>query len=383
MNHRGTESQRTEEAAARWTVRRDRGLSAAESIEYELWLAADPRHRAAMARTGDAWIRLDRLPDDVAQRVLAQAQRRRRGWRLAGAAFGSLAAAAAVALVFFSTGNDVPPEASPRAAARPVSLQAAGPRLVALADGTEVRLNAGSEIVERFSAAERAVELTRGEAHFTVTKDPARPFVVSAGSLRVRAVGTAFNVSRIEARTEVLVTEGRVALLAEVGDRSSGNAGRGTAGGGWQKGGERSAGDSARSPVVGGQVTEGGEQGTAALAELGAGERAVVTIPAAGPEAAPPEIVVARVDAAEMARALAWQENLLRLGGATLAEIAAEFERRTGHRVVLADPALAAVRLGGRFRADDAEGFAKLLTAMLDVEAERAADGAIVLRKKK
>ena len=35
-------------AAARWTVRRDRGLSAAESIEYELWLAADPSHAAAM-----------------------------------------------------------------------------------------------------------------------------------------------------------------------------------------------------------------------------------------------------------------------------------------------------------------------------------------------
>lgn len=49
---------------------------------------------------------------------------------------------------------------------------------------------------------------------------------------------------------------------------------------------------------------------------------------------------------------------------------------------MLAEPELAAVRLGGRFRADDAEGFAKLLAAMLDVEAERAAGGAIVLRKK-
>lgn len=362
MNHRGTETRRTEEAAAQWTVRRDRGLSAAESIEFELWLAADPRHAHAMARAGGAWARLDRISDELAQRVLAEGRRRRRRWWIAAGSVGSLAAAAAVALVFFSAGDGPSAGAAPRVAAPPVALQAAGPRLLVLADGTEVRLNAGSGIVERFSAAERTVELTRGEAHFTVTKDPARPFVVSAGALRVRAIGTAFNVSRVEARTEVLVTEGRVALLAEGGGRSAANGGR-------------------PAGVAAVRVGEGGRPGE--LVELGVGERAVVTLPAPGAVVAAPEIVVARVDAAEMARALAWQENLLRLGGATLAEIAAEFERRTGHRVVLADPALAAVRLGGRFRADDAEGFAKLLAAMLDVEAERAADGAIVLRKKK
>lgn len=118
------------------------------------------------------------------------------------------------------------------------------------------------------------------------------------------------------------------------------------------------------------------------VAELGAGQRAVVTMPPPGAEREAPEVAIARVDAVEISRALAWQENLLRLGGATLAEIAAEFERRTGHRVVLADPALGQVRLGGRFRADDAEGFAKLLTSMLDVDVEREANDTLVLRKK-
>ena len=45
------------ETAARWIVRRDRGLSAGESIEYELWLAADPRHAEAIQRAGGAWSR--------------------------------------------------------------------------------------------------------------------------------------------------------------------------------------------------------------------------------------------------------------------------------------------------------------------------------------
>jgi len=72
----------------------------------------------------------------------------------------------------------------------------------------------------------------------------------------------------------------------------------------------------------------------------------------------------------------------LRLSGATLAEVAANFERRTGRRVLLTDPALAGLRLGGRFRADDVEGFASVVAATLDIEVEHAVDGALVLRKK-
>ena len=39
------EAERRSQRAADWLVRRDRGLSSAESIEYELWLAADPFYR--------------------------------------------------------------------------------------------------------------------------------------------------------------------------------------------------------------------------------------------------------------------------------------------------------------------------------------------------
>jgi transmembrane sensor len=88
--------------AARWAVRRDRGLSAAESIDYELWLAADPRHAAAMQRTSAAWSLLDRIPESAAAPILAAATRRRSFWRRT-VAFGSLAAAAlAVGLFVWS-----------------------------------------------------------------------------------------------------------------------------------------------------------------------------------------------------------------------------------------------------------------------------------------
>lgn len=342
--------------AARWLVRRDRGLSAAESIEFELWLAADPRNAAALQRSTSAWARLDQMPESVAATVLAAAQRRRRFWRR-GVAATLLAAAAAWAFVFRSGWQpaSVLVGAPPSAA----TLQAAGPRLLTLADGTEVRLNAGGELAEQFTATERSVRLARGEAHFTVTKDPARPFVVTAGAMQVRAIGTAFNVNLQPARVEVLVTAGRVAVATSPDERIQSSTSRPDA-------------DAAPRP---GAVPP--------PAELGAGERAVLSIPLARPPTAAPDLVVTRVDAAEMTRTLAWQDELVRFGGATLAEIAAEFERRTGHRVILADPALAQVRLGGRIRADNVEGFSSLLATMLDIEVERDADGAMVLRKKK
>lgn len=85
----------------------------------------------------------------------------------------------------------------------------------ALPDGSWVDLNVGADIAVEFTAGgagARRVVLRRGEAHFTVAKDAARPFVVEAGGVAVRAVGTAFSVQRGGAGVEVLVTEGRVAV---------------------------------------------------------------------------------------------------------------------------------------------------------------------------
>ncbi|MCX6932250.1 MAG: FecR domain-containing protein [Verrucomicrobia bacterium] len=313
--------------AARWAVRRDRGLSAAESIDYELWFAADPRHAAAMQRTSAAWSLLDRIPESAAAPILAAATRRRSFWRRT-VTFGSLAAAAALAVGLFVWSRPLP--ADPTLSAPALSATTT-PRLVTLSDGTVVQLNTGGAVVEEFTADTRHVTLTRGEAHFAVAKNPARPFIVQAGALQVRAVGTAFNIHLQSAAVDVIVTEGRVQLTT----------------------------------------------GTPDAPALNAGERATLRRAAAGPT-----LVVARIDAAAITQTLAWREPLMRLGGATLAELAAEFERATGRRLVLADPTLADLRFGGRFRTDDIDGFTHLLATTLDLDVERTADGAIVLRKK-
>jgi len=337
--HRIVDDASLRETAAGWVVRRDRGLSAAEAAEFQLWLAADERHAAALQRAAGTWTRLDRIPESVAAPVVATAARRRSFWRNL-ALGGSLAAAAAAIAVAIWIGRG--PDTAPVPAAN-VTEAVDGARELTLSDGSVVELNRGSEIVEQFAAAERRVALLRGEAHFSVTKNPARPFIVRAGHVDVRAVGTAFNVHLESAAVEVLVTEGVVKL-----NPSADGAAR-------------------RVPAA------------ESIPSLTPGQRAVIALAPASPEVA---VVVTSVTQEEIARMLAWKGPLLRLGGATLAEVAANFEHRTGRRVILADPALGQLRLGGRFRADDVEGFASVLAATLDIEIEHAADGALVLRKK-
>ncbi len=68
---------------------------------------------------------------------------------------------------------------------------------VVLSDGTKVHLNAGSSLkfpVKFIKGNKRTVFLT-GEAYFDVTKDKLHPFIVGAGSVDVRVLGTKFNVS--------------------------------------------------------------------------------------------------------------------------------------------------------------------------------------------
>lgn len=322
--------------AANWTVRRDRGLSAAESIEYELWLAADPRHAAALQRSLATWSLLDRVPESMAADVVAATTRRRSFWRRAMTT-SLLAAAAGVAVGLFVWSQ---PDPNTRPSPAAVFTAVDSPRTLTLSDGSLVQLNTGGEVIEQFTASERRVLLARGEAHFSVTKNLARPFVVRAGVLEVHAVGTAFNINLQSSAIDVIVTEGRVQLT------------RGAA--------------AAATPAPG----------------LDAGERAVLRDSLSPTSDLAQALVCSRLDSAAIADALAWREPLLRLGGATLAELAVDFERATGKRLVFADPSLADLRFGGRFRADDIDGFTQVLAATLDLNVEHTADGTIVLRKK-
>ena len=77
-----------------------------------------------------------------------------------------------------------------------VSTPAATTTLVTLSDGTKVMLNANStlEYPASFDDAEVRKVRLKGEAHFEVTKNPHRPFVVKAGEMQTQVLGTIFDV---------------------------------------------------------------------------------------------------------------------------------------------------------------------------------------------
>lgn len=87
-------------------------------------------------------------------------------------------------------------------------------RTLQLADGSTLQLNTDTAVQVRLLAGERQVRLLRGEAWFEVTRDPARPFVVSADDGWVKVLGTRFSVARREAHTRVQVAQGKVEVSA-------------------------------------------------------------------------------------------------------------------------------------------------------------------------
>lgn len=81
---------------------------------------------------------------------------------------------------------------------------------VVLADTSSVALDTDSEVAVAMDRSARRVTLRRGRAFFRVAKDGSRPFIVSAGDKRVRAVGTAFEVRIEQGSVLVTVVEGTV-----------------------------------------------------------------------------------------------------------------------------------------------------------------------------
>ena len=320
-----------ENLAAAWVLRTSAGLTEDEEQQLAEWLAADPRHEASFAEHQRAWDRFEPLAERSLAPATKPSSHRLRSWAW------SIAAAAAVALgIFVWRQPTLDTSSTPMVAS--VALPALCERQI-LPDGTTVELNRGAEIHERFTGNERLVELVRGEAVFTVTKDPARPFIVSAGGVRVRAVGTVFNVRFASGSVEVVVTEGRVEVAAP--------------------------------PPAPGAEPEPSRP------VLNAGDSVLVPLQAA--ETAP---VVARLSAAELEQKLAWQPRLLEFDDVALADIVAEFNRRNPVQLVVADPALGAEHLTISFRSDNLEGFVRLLENNYDVRVETRGPAVIGLGRR-
>lgn len=84
-----------------------------------------------------------------------------------------------------------------------------------LPDGTEITMNKNSELAfeSGFKGSERSVLLKKGEVFFNVSKDKTKPFIIEADDVRIRVIGTSFNVKRSSHQTEILVETGIVQVV--------------------------------------------------------------------------------------------------------------------------------------------------------------------------
>ncbi|MSU53345.1 MAG: DUF4880 domain-containing protein [Opitutaceae bacterium] len=337
-----------ESAAAEWLVRHDRGLTPAQQDEFLSWLTASAAHRESFERHRGMWGDFNALKQwrpehgTVPNPDLLARHRRPFAWRWAAPAL--LAAAAVALLLVWSPTTRAPGHAT-------LAFEAATYRQETLPDGSVLDLNRGAHVVVQFSAAERRVLLVQGEAQFAVAKNPARPFVVRAGGVEVRAVGTAFNVKLAGPNLEVLVTEGTVHVSQQRVVVTASSMASGA-----------TAASAPTDPTV--------------LAALTAGQRTVIPVAAV---IAPP--VVMQTSGPEIAQLLDWQPRLLDFDSAPLAEVVETFNRRNPQRLVIGDEELRALTIVASIRSDNVEGFVRLLEGTMGVRTERTTAGEIVLRR--
>ncbi|MFN2287147.1 MAG: FecR domain-containing protein [Chromatocurvus sp.] len=301
--------------------------SAADLDAFQEWINRSPRHREAIGRLSTLWRELSVLTELAAPRPPERTRAPR--WRLALAFAGVATLLLAVVLSPVLIRNENATEV-PVLYATAIGEQ----RSISLADGSTVQLNTGSQLRVAYGERSRDLFLLAGEGYFKVSHDPARPFVVHVDGRSVRAVGTAFSLRRDTAGLEVLVTEG-VVELAERGPGST-------------MLGERK--------TILGTVKRGQRVRLADKLEL-----------------AEP------VSTEELARELAWRDGMLSFAGEPLTQVIDEISRYTQTRIVIEDPALSELRIGGYFRAGDTDAMLQVLQAGFPIEVQRDADGTVHL----
>jgi transmembrane sensor len=330
---------RIADIAGAWLLRRHDGLALEEEEEFRQWLSADIRHVDAFAELERTWRELNQPRERGLSSVAIEGLARRRKRRMWQRSIFALGIAGATAVWVFGLLRSPLPSIEPGLS----PTIAVAPDRQVLTDGSTIELNAGSDFAVAFSSEERVVRLMRGEALFTVVKDVARPFVVIAGAVEIRAVGTEFSVRHALSEIDVLVTEGSVAV-----ERMANSITAATVNG------------SSAEPII-----------------LEVGRR--IVIPGMFPAGAPLQIKTATP--AEIERALAWRSRRIAFSATPLADVLALFNRHNELQLVTPDAATGQLEISGIFWADDPEGFVRLIETGLQLQTER--DGkTIVLRRK-
>ena len=328
-----------EAEACAWIAQLDGGAPSQEDLDaFREWIHRSPRHQEEIKRLSAIWGDLNVLTELA---VPISARRRtfldRLNFRVAAIALTLLFGMVGTAYVLW------PAKQIRQVEANPVFATAIGERKpVTLADGSKVLLNTDSRIQVEYTPDRRVVRLLQGEAFFEVAHNAERPFLVYAEGNVVRAVGTAFSVHIQKHDVAVMVTEGTVELASV-------------------------------SPPAGG--TPGGlaKPRTIKLVAISAGQRATIDEHVEAIETIKP---------AEVTRKLSWREGVLSFSGEPLEQVVEEVSRYTPVTIVISDPSIRNVAIGGYFKAGETEAMFEALETSFGVRVTRVNDRLVYLAAK-
>ena len=331
-----------DEEAAAWVWRMDSAaIDAADRQAFETWQRQDPRHRRAVSELSAVWGALDGLAEAKREEKIATFTNTAKAERPHHPQRWWIAAAAALAAVAVGVGALwLQRDGELQTLATAVGQQ----RNVTLADGSVVTLNTNTIVESDLRHRNREIYLRKGEAHFQVAHDRSRPFLVHAGDAVVRAVGTAFEVRVLtDQHVDVVVNEGRVEVQPAL---------------------------PALPALPAPQNTRAHPAAAPTVRALNAGERL---------STASLDYAVIPVTAQQLSTELAWREGAIVFDGERLSDAITEIERYTDARIIVSDPDVAALRVGGRFRTGNVQEFFDALQTALPVSIRHTGDGVVFI----
>lgn len=317
--------------ALRWVVRLDADdVTHDEKQRFLQWLDREPQHRELFDEAETLWSGFSALDQESLRDLQSYAYLPLSPWhpdrvwtwlkafRAQRPSFATWGAAAAMALamvigvMWWQHYISPPPEVYETAAGEQKS--------ITLADGTNIHLNTKSRLVVRMHKSSRSVDITEGEALFEVARRPDWPFEVETGNGSIRVLGTRFNVFKEPShQVTVTVLSGEVEVVDDLDPKDAGKV--------WRRN------------LIKGQKVAYSDEG-----------------------------VVVEVSPADVAAATNWRRGVVVFEDATLVDAIAEFNRYSSRRIVLLDPSLGDMRIGGVFKITDISSAVRSLESAVPIE---------------
>ncbi|MBB3033609.1 FecR family protein [Alteriqipengyuania lutimaris] len=316
---RGADIARGRDAeAAAWLVRLDSDADAQSREAHEAWLAQDEEHARAFERAEEVW---SMLPRAAAQSPVAASH------GPGNASAPRWAMAACLALVMLAGAFVLT-----RLPGHQTLQTAPGEQAVErLADGSTASLDTMTRVSVDFDDNRRALTLDEGEAVFDVAHDAERPFIVRAGTMQVRAVGTRFVVRHVGTDTSVTLLEGRIAV-SRLGE------------------------DGRPKPVA---IAQGGRS-------LRSGERLRLTVNGG-----------ARSDRRAIEDVAAWRRGRVVFDDVPLGEAVSELNRYGGERLAVGS-GVAGLAVSGSFSTADPASFAEAVSALHNLHVRESSQTLVI-----